>query len=677
MEESFMAGTNDDFAALLDTRPQRVALSMLRSQKVKAMKRNQEQQSMILSEVAEQREKVTEAQWNYFVSALKQDQTSLQKDAYVRVTSVNKMDLMMGEVAKMKAADAGCSQDQIGVLSWADFNCPWARTKENSQSILRGMASLNEANPAGTAGLLIQPDSARDSSLRGLYDEERQLFDSLFSMSQSCETRFVEVFSRESKKAESKSNARKFGSGRLVTSSSLMDSNGWLASELAVYGRFVGANESSDSVAPLAILPKTASLLIPEPASPDPMIVSTACFDWDTVRIADRLRPSHEQVAAQKGVMRLEFLVSSVLKYTSFPAVLIVNLTGYVEELAIAVANMRCKKPTLVADCPMPSDKLYYLSVHTLDNMEGVKYGKSRVHRELLDMWLEKKFTYGGHGFNDQSEKAGIDCYKYMNDPASLELQVLVKSGSDFKIHPDQMRQWENAGHVIATKFAELKADHEKNFQPVLKNIIAASASVDREGPEAEAAVVPADGGGEGEDTELKSYGSVEELEKDDGPFVARCMSEIAGIEVIKGKSEKVYLVSVDKRRIVPKHTLLGGYQPVVPGEPLDEKQSVLLKWDLGDKTPIQIDMSSLNPDSTAMDVMTCYRYFTMLEKQKKATQYELSYSEVTRQVDASGDSFKIQLKSYDRVHGVTKLQKPYVMSRVALTLEQGKPLAT
>lgn len=87
-------------------------------------------------------------------------------------------------------------------------------------------------------------------------------------------------------------------------------------------------------------------------------------------------------------------------------------------------------------------------------------------------------------------------------------------------------------------------------------------------------------------------------------------------------------------------------YQPVVPGEPLDEKQSVLLKWDLGDKTPIQIDMSSLNPDSTAMDVMTCYRYFTMLEKQKKATQYELSYSEVTRQVDASGDSFKIQLKS-------------------------------
>lgn len=179
-----------------------------------------------------------------------------------------------------KAADAGCSQDQIGVLSWADFNCPWARTKENSQSILRGMASLNEANPAGTAGLLIQPDSARDSSLRGLYDEERQLFDSLFSMSQSCETRFVEVFSRESKKAESKSNARKFGSGRLVTSSSLMDSNGWLASELAVYGRFVGANESSDSVAPLAILPKTASLLIPEPASPDPMIVSTACFDW-------------------------------------------------------------------------------------------------------------------------------------------------------------------------------------------------------------------------------------------------------------------------------------------------------------------------------------------------------------------------------------------------------------
>lgn len=33
-------------------------------------------------------------------------------------------------------------------------------------------------------------------------------------------------------------------------------------------------------------------------------------------------------------------------------------------------------------------------------------------------------------------------------------------------------------------------------------------------------------------------------------------------------------------------------------------------------------------------------------------------------------------LPGYDRVHACTKVQKPYVMSAIALTLEAGKPLA-
>ena len=58
------------------------------------------------------------------------------------------------------------------------------------------------------------------------------------------------------------------------------------------------------------------------------------------MRVSDRLRPSNEQLSAQKGAQRLQMLLESSLRYCNFPAVCIVNLTGYVEELALAVARM-------------------------------------------------------------------------------------------------------------------------------------------------------------------------------------------------------------------------------------------------------------------------------------------------------------------------------------------------
>ena len=60
------------------------------------------------------------------------------------------------------------------------------------------------------------------------------------------------------------------------------------------------------------------------------------------MRIQDRLRPSNEQCSAQKGSKRLEMLMEAALRYTKFSAVLVVNLTGYVEELAVAVACPFC-----------------------------------------------------------------------------------------------------------------------------------------------------------------------------------------------------------------------------------------------------------------------------------------------------------------------------------------------
>ena len=166
-----------------------------------------------------------------------------------------------------EASDAGVPADEVGVLGWADFNAPWARTKETAEALCKGIAQINETNPVNAASIMILPDLARDSSLRGLYDEEKQLFEELFSLAQSVENRWVEVYARENRRAELKSNSRRFGTGRLVTSSTNVGDNKWLNSELAVYGRVVGPNEGVEG-APLAILPRTASLLIPEPASP-------------------------------------------------------------------------------------------------------------------------------------------------------------------------------------------------------------------------------------------------------------------------------------------------------------------------------------------------------------------------------------------------------------------------
>lgn len=69
----------------------------------------------------------------------------------------------------------------------------------------------------------------------------------------------------------------------------------------------------------------------------------------------------------------------------------------------VEVATLRTKSapPAPDSGLAMPFDRLYYLSVHTLDNKEGVQYAKSRVTRELLDMWVDKKFSFAGLSFND------------------------------------------------------------------------------------------------------------------------------------------------------------------------------------------------------------------------------------------------------------------------------------
>ena len=135
----------------------------------------------------------------------------------------------------------------------------------------------------------------------------------------------MDLLTRE-RHVESRSNVRRFSTGRLVVNGDSKDSNIlWLQSELAVCGRPVSQNEQENG-APTSVLPKASSLLLPEGSSPD-----------SDLRISERNRPSPEQQSAQKGAGRLQLLLESLVKFTPLKRpVLLVNWTGYVEEVALA-----------------------------------------------------------------------------------------------------------------------------------------------------------------------------------------------------------------------------------------------------------------------------------------------------------------------------------------------------
>lgn len=132
------------------------------------------------------------------------------------------------------------------------------------------------------------------------------------------------------KRSLQKSNSRRFGTGRVVVSHDKYEDNQWLTtSDLAVAGRPVSQDEASQG-APTVKLPRGQELLLPECGSPD-----------GDLRMSERIKPSPEQAAAQKGILRAETLLMSLFKNMKLkgPAI-ICNFTGYVEEFGVAVTRL-------------------------------------------------------------------------------------------------------------------------------------------------------------------------------------------------------------------------------------------------------------------------------------------------------------------------------------------------
>ena len=141
-----------------------------------------------------------------------------------------------------------------------------------------------------TATIATMPDLPKPSSTKGLWDEDKQIFDNLWSNKQFSDCRFIELFERPVG-SDKKSTTKKNGTGRIVTNMAYFKENPWLeSSELAV----AGVAHVSDRIA-TAVLPKGQDLLVPSSGDAD------ACL-----HTADRFRPSPEQAAAQKGAQRAE-----------------------------------------------------------------------------------------------------------------------------------------------------------------------------------------------------------------------------------------------------------------------------------------------------------------------------------------------------------------------------------
>ena len=285
----------------------------------------------------------------------------------------------------------------------------------------------NERNPGKSMVIMILPDRAKASSARGLADEEDSIQKALWNLKQHCDNRFVMLFNPPAT-SEKKSGVRRFSMGRFVITNSSLEDNDWLQnSELCLAGRPL-------EDAP-AELPKQKELYLPESLCPD-----------KDLRMAERNRPSPEQILAQKGVPVARSLLRSCLSnmpFDSTSSVLLVSFSGYVEDMGGAVVEYILQDPSN-RDLPLNPDLLFYLSVH--QDARQHEYGKMRLEQNLVQAWLDGKLKSGQKCEANPPPLTEEEIASVPGGPAakgnlqSLKLEACVVRQSKIEILPDNIR---------------------------------------------------------------------------------------------------------------------------------------------------------------------------------------------------------------------------------------------
>lgn len=211
------------------------------------------------------------------------------------------------------------------------------------------------------------------------------------------------------------------------------------------------------------------------------------------------------------------------------------------------------------------------------------------------------------------------------------------------EVLPDVARYFQSIPDGYCDEFAALLNSHNAKFRDTLVNMSsvstsAGSSSGGRTDTECEEDII--DGSG-------PSFDTVDQLKEAMG-ISHRTPSEVTGIDVLvcsKGGKTHTFLVNTGAaERVLPKNSHLGGYGQ---GQWMKaEDGHVGVKFDLpkGDKTTVQLDMSSVDPNQDKVQPMTLYAMLIMLEQKGLMVDHKMSYSRLARKAEAGSDKFEVNI---------------------------------
>ena len=153
-----------------------------------------------------------------------------------------------------------------------------------------------------------------------------------------------------------------------------------------------------------------------------------------------------------------------------------------------------------------------------------------------------------------------------MKAPDSMGLEVLVREGTNLVIHPDQVRQWKNAGLEIEREFLKLQDAHKEKYMGLLSPVLRESCQTQvagASGASAPDAIVEAEPEEDPEppqpeNSSAETFESLQKLEESD-KVAAKVPSAVAGVEILLTEGKNVYLLS-EKAKVIPRHSVLGGF---------------------------------------------------------------------------------------------------------------------
>ena len=213
---------------------------------------------------------------------------------------------------------------------------------------------------------------------------------------------------------------------------------------------------------------------------------------------------------------------------------------------------------------------------------------------------------------------------------------------------------------------------------------------------------------------------SLSKLEQEHGVEI-KIASEVSGCELILAKDGKGIWLLAGGNKTIPKGTVLAGFGT---GQWLPESEvseGVAFQVLDGDRTLVQLDESSFSSEAQGNQNLTIYKLLLRAETEKQLTEHRMSFLQISRKtnVEAGQDGFDIVIKNamkfkclkdprsqggeekvtsknffskclaflptefaqtifryrYERVGQNFKVQRPYVITSMALTLTKDKPL--